>query len=508
MDETTHVRSGLVGGMIRRRWRLLAVGVVVGLLMGFAAVTLQPAKYTSQASLYLNPLIGNPYAPATGTARSDQLVALQTEASLLSTPEVADLAKTSSTVTLPKDAETRVKGANPSNSTIVTVSFTAGTPAVATAGAQAFGDAYLLYRTQRAVEANTAEAAQVQATIDATNLLLTDASTKLAAATPGTADALSLSQLVQYYGTQVAQQKILLAQLSGSVPSPGSVISPASAPTSPAGLPALVLLVGAFLVAAGVATVLALAREHADNHIHDPDELTAIGAGHSLALLPARGAADPAAGSPEGYRRLHTILLGRHGDGCATVCVIGSAGAAVPDAVAIGLAATAARSGRRVLLVGPSLPSSWTTAHLLTEQAVCDATAWPDAPDGRHSDPAVFPLSANRADLVQSAQFDDFLALARGARDLIVLGGGSGLTANAWRMAESADSTLVAVELGHDTFDDVLDLIESLRESQITDVAVVAVQPGTARRSTRSRLTRRIIPGGPDGDSYGRRSDQ
>jgi hypothetical protein len=170
------------------------------------------------------------------------------------------------------------------------------------------------------------------------------------------------------------------------------------------------------------------------------------------------------------------------------VCVLGAGGPDVPNAVAIGLAATAARAGRRVLLVGPAVPAAWSAVHRVEEPL--QGKTWPSAPPGTRAEFANFALESVGTEFVHSGAFDDLLARASAARDLIVLGGGSNATATAWRMAEAANTTLVTVELGHDVFDDVLDLVESLHESNISDVAMVSVEPSSGSSTRRSSLAR------------------
>ena len=52
VDQTAQLRPGFFALAIRRRWRILVVGAVLGLFAGVGAVSQLPVTYTSQASLF------------------------------------------------------------------------------------------------------------------------------------------------------------------------------------------------------------------------------------------------------------------------------------------------------------------------------------------------------------------------------------------------------------------------------------------------------------------------
>ena len=91
-------RNRLVFDTIRHQLPVIVIVGVLGLLAGFAFSLIHPPVYTSSASVLINPLEGNPYSP---DSQGDSLVALETEAQIVSSDEV-----TKETAALLKDGST------------------------------------------------------------------------------------------------------------------------------------------------------------------------------------------------------------------------------------------------------------------------------------------------------------------------------------------------------------------------------------------------------------------
>ena len=492
MEPVAHIRPGFVALALRRRWRIITAAALLGLLAGFGAASTMSVSYSSEASLYLNPVAGNPYQPDIGTARSDQLVALQTEGTLIATPEVAALARTLSPVTLSDAADRQVSVSAPSNSQVIRVTFTAGRPDVAKAGAQAFADAYLEYRRQRAEQANLAKAGQLQEQLDATNTVIGETATALAATPEGSSDELVLQDQLRVYSSQLAQLRLQLTEVLSAVPSTGRVINPAPA-AKPSGLPPWVIGVAGMCAGLGVALLYVLAREHGDDRVHDAQELSGLGAGHPLATVPAGPVAlDLDKGSPEGYRLLLTILTGRDAKRTPVVCVLGSEGSGASTTVAAGIVAAAHRLGRRALLVGTDLERLWDESRVVSLDNVLE----PGPPGGAPTVLRLGPSVASAEEVALSTALPDALVRGRHGFELIVLAGRTGSSALGWRFAALADRTIVVGALGQDNFTELLDLVETLRQSGVEDIAVVASTRARwdSRRRSRSTAAARTQP--------------
>lgn len=493
MDQTAQLRPGFFALTVRRHWRLIVVGAVLGLLAGFAALSQLPVTYTSQASLYLNPLVGNPYAPDLGTGRTDQLTALQTEAALVRTPPVAELAKARSTSRLPESPEDRVRVTAPSNTQVLDVSFTASSPAVAAAGAQAFADAYLEYRSAQAAQANAGQAELLRAQLASTATVIDDTRAQLADTAPGSDAELVLQGQLSVYANQQAQLNLALAEATAAVPLAGRVLNPASADLPPSGLPAWLLLAAALFAGTGLAGVLALAREHADDRVRDADELTAVGAGHPLAVVSTgSGSVDLARPSPAGYRLLLTGVIARAGVDSPVVCVLGINPRAAAE-VAGGLAATAFRLGRGAVVLGIWAPAGWDAVRVLPANALVDPDGSMVTPQLDDSGLVVVPLDVeddSAEEFVLSPVLPQLVNVARGAGSDVFFAGGTSFSAAGQTLAGIADITLVVVELGRDTFAAVVDVVETLREAGVEHIGLVVATPSRGSRSLFGRRGR------------------
>ena len=176
-------------------------------------------------------MIGNPYAPDLGSGRTDQLRALQTEAELIR--DIAGgrsgdcrrqrrgAARTSAGGECQRHRAVELPGGHPL--------LHGGKPAVATAGAQAFADAYLQYRGVRAAEANAAQAERLRANLEANAAVIDETERRLEDAPTGSATQLQLQEQLPCYAEQQAELQLALTEAIGTVPPSGEVISPASA---------------------------------------------------------------------------------------------------------------------------------------------------------------------------------------------------------------------------------------------------------------------------------------
>src|SRR4051812_13645858 len=115
-----------------RRLPIVALLLVIGAGLGYLASTQQPATYTATATVLVQPAAGNPYAPGD---RGQNLANLGTEAQLVSSDAVAQLAKTSlrSNASIAALVE-QLSVNNPPNSQVIEVGYSDITPVAARNG--------------------------------------------------------------------------------------------------------------------------------------------------------------------------------------------------------------------------------------------------------------------------------------------------------------------------------------------------------------------------------------
>ncbi|HYN65800.1 MAG TPA: Wzz/FepE/Etk N-terminal domain-containing protein [Ornithinibacter sp.] len=121
---------GALGSMLLTRWKLIVAFVVLGVGAGMAYGMLSPASYTSKAVLFV---IATP-ADKDGYYQAAQFAEKRaaTYPALLSAPEVLDRTRTALDLDLPASALIPMLTAtNPTDSPLVEVAATAGTPVLA-----------------------------------------------------------------------------------------------------------------------------------------------------------------------------------------------------------------------------------------------------------------------------------------------------------------------------------------------------------------------------------------
>jgi hypothetical protein len=236
------------------------------------------------------------------------------------------------------------------------------------------------------------------------------------------------------------------------------------------------IVAGAMTVMLGLALVVALAREHGDDRIRDPDELVGVGIGHPLATVPTDEASIQLQQvPPAGYRLLLTMIANQETTGSAVVCVLGTDAPQAAMAVSAGLAASAHRLGRRTLLVGTPCPQQWNDARAIPVDEL-ETSGLSSAPTA----PTMLSLGSEEVDVEQfvlSSSLGPALERAGHSFDVVVLFGGSGTSATGRRFAELADLTLVVATLDQDDFVAVLGLVETLQQSGVENLSLVAAKP-------------------------------
>ncbi|WP_026338420.1 LPS biosynthesis protein [Nocardiopsis sp. CNS-639] len=261
--------------LLRRRWRFVGAGVLGGLALASAAVVALPAAYTSVSAVQVQP---SGMAEFTGE-RSGRLagdVNLDTEAQVLLSDRVSSavaeaLAEEGGAAPSVADLRERVDVSVPPNSSVLEISYSAGSPEAARAGAQAYADAYLELRRERIDGLIESHLEALRGEQGARYEALAEAAGE--SADPG-ADA--RVEALRAEITELGNGISPLSALAETV-EPGSVITPAGLPeraSSP--MPALWLVGGAAL---GLLTGLlaAVVRDRLDPRLHDAEETGRIG---------------------------------------------------------------------------------------------------------------------------------------------------------------------------------------------------------------------------------------
>ncbi|MFL1380644.1 Wzz/FepE/Etk N-terminal domain-containing protein [Nocardiopsis protaetiae] len=364
--------------LLRRRWRVVAAGMLGGAALALAGVFALPSAYTSSAAVQVLP---TGMAEFTGE-RSGRLagdVNLDTEAQVLRSEEVsaaaaALVAEATGAPATAEDLRENVDVTVPSNSNVLEIHYTAGSPEAARAGAAAYAEAYLGQRAQRVdgligahLEALGGERERLE---DALGEVIT---------TSGAADprAEALRQDLTSVGGSIAPLTALRETVeAGRTITPAGLPERASFPDPPLWLAAGTAL--GLLAGLGAAVL----RDRTDRRLHDVEETERLGGLPVLldlsACRPERGGRTPGllgedrAGGQRVQSLVHLVRARAAGDSARTPAAgIGGIDEIGEDGLAVG--EEAPRAGR-VLVVAATAPGRSGTAAAVNVAAALART--------------------------------------------------------------------------------------------------------------------------------------
>ena len=509
-------------GWIRRRWWVIVAVVLLALAVTAAVTVRQHRVYTATTSVLVQATGTTADQPQSG-ARTISGLNMDTEAQLVRSLVVADRARHAITTGLSAaDLAARVAVSVPPNTQVLDIAYSAGQPATARAGSQAFATAYL---DQRAAKVHDDIAAQVTALESQQRTLLgqlQQLSDTIAGLPPSSADARRGQAQLNVAESNLGQISARLSTLRAGEPNPGSVITAAALPTRPSS-PDPVLAGGTGLGGGLLlGLLLALLLDRRDTRVHRADEV-ADRTGIPV-LLDLRRGGPPALATPQSpaardFSRLRGSLAsaldaaGLPANRARIVVTCGAAPGQAAGLVTANLAAALDRFGIPVLIVCAD-PGSWTLrafdvppgrglAEVLRgEVAIADAAVavspgvrllGPGDPDG---DGDGLPSREMREDRVR----DLVARLHMGSGYALFEAPPPEVSVDAQVLAPHADAVLVVVETKRARLPALEEAVRSLAEVRARLVAAVVVgQLGRSRRRSRTRRARpaeRAVPAG------------
>jgi capsular polysaccharide biosynthesis protein len=354
LEEGRSLDLGYYGAVLRRRWRVVLAGLLIGIVGGVAYLSLAQKMVTATATVNLNVIstasldLQKPPSqlldPETETQIATSATVLDDAASVLGTGQTLGQMRSATTVT-------PVAGA-----TVVKISYSAATRRQAVAGANAIAGAYLDYRSTAAatkisnvVSKLSLQRNTLKAKLKHDNSKLNNADTS-SSLTPAEVQAETDRQLVNIELSSVVSQ---INELKGVDTSGGSPLTSAAdnpvkhTPTKQLALSAGVLL---GLI---VGIVLAFVTNAFDRRVADGRTLSALGGGEILSELRSRRAFVPAEGADlDQVRSLRERLLASTGPG-GNVVVMDLVIRDRPSDIAVNLALSMVERGGPVRLVLP-----------------------------------------------------------------------------------------------------------------------------------------------------------
>lgn len=508
------------GAMLRRRWWVLALGAVLGVLLAVEVLVLSTKTYTSTASvLVLSTGVDNSNV-AGGRTGGD--INLDTEAQLLTSVDVATRARALLKVPDdPRDLAANVSVAVPPNTSILNVSYSAPTPEDAQRSAQAFAQAYLDNRDATATAKLKAEAKVLQDQIDAARKDLTVIAGKIAALPESSPDRAVAVANQQVLVNTISQLNRDLSPLVGVDIIPGRIITGPKLPVAPTDpnpkiyLPSGLLL--GLLVGLGVAALL----QRVDKRVHNEADLRRAAGLPVLTAVPINRLSSIAAGisahsSPAGqaFRRLRNLLVSKYPGSGQIVLVAGVAKGVSGSLVAANLASTLARAGSDTILVCADLRSrsSLPLVGLDDDKGLAEVLIGSaELAKVRRTVPGlprlqvIGPGMVDAEEWVQSEALVDLLLQLQQERSafVVVEAPPTSMSADAQGLAALADVVILAVEARHTLRRDVTDAIDEF--DRVGAEVLGSVLVAFTRRVIRQARRQSAAPA-PAEQTRGRRS--
>jgi capsular polysaccharide biosynthesis protein len=502
-------------GVLRRRWWIAAVLVIVGVGVSLAYLKLAPKSYEASVLIQVNGLPNN--ANAVG-GRTDGNVDMDNEAQIAQSVTVAALAARQFPAGVsPPDLAKVISVSVPANSTFLQIKCDEPTPFRAAQCANAFGRAYLTNRRSTVVNGISSELSNDTQRIAVLDTRIARLKNQLGNLPPNSEAhiraQLNLTAAQQLLNSTTADSTKLVPFVANlSLPNNttvGLIATPATAPTSPASPRALLLLPSGVLAGLLLGLLAAFFTDFRDRRIHaardverflDLPVLVNMSSGKSrveptLAL--------PRSRAGQAFTELGQYVAASLGEGSHVVFVAGTSVGPGCSVLAANLAATLARTRSEVVLVCAD-PHGTVTPQLLgvsdgrglAEVLSGSATASdvarrpPDEARLRVITPGI-DTSGVLVHLQYEASRRLLGELCRDARYVIVEVQSVGEDSDAFALAEFADAAIMAIETSLTTRSGAADCLlrlDRLRTSVLG--AVVLPAPSKGRRPAAAPVSR------------------
>lgn len=439
--------------------------------------------HEARAEVLVAPLVGNPFSPEAG---GDDLVKLTTEAELVTSDAVAQLAA-SRLPGRPSVAQVLagVKVKVPPNTQVLAIVVSDRSAEGAKLRAQTLATTFLNYRTARMQSAVFDRSARVKELIaQRTKEMRADIDT-LGRLTSSSAQAIQLRQQVLDLTSQISALRTQLAGLESTARDPGQVVTPAALKTSLLGSPALLGIVGGSAAGLLAGVVLVAVRRRVDDRVTTPADLAPAG----LAVL---GPARP--DNAEDSRRMRTGLLAAVEQRPMVVMIAAAAATPVRVRCADGLAGSLGSAGLEVIVVDAAgdRGETWPPSHLGFSDLITGASGVDDALAG--TAPHVSRLGVGHLpgvldDLVDSPETEVLVEELRKRADVVLIVAGPAGSTRARSLVRLADAAFLEVLEGRTRLADLRDGVDQLTQAggQVRGAIYIRAEHVAARDGDRGR---------------------
>lgn len=261
-----------VRGMLRRRWLFGVVAVAAGIALGVAAGSAVGVSYRSSTSVLVTPT-----SAASGSARTEQPLNLETESQVvLSQIVAAAAAKQAGDPRSLPDLLAAVTVEVPPNTTVLSITAKDADPAAAQRLSGAFAAAYLEHRTATAQADADAAVKVLKGQLSEQQKQLSELTGPIASLPATSPDRTYAEAQQRILSDQITATSNAINSLTGTEISGGSILSDASAPVAPS-LPVRSLVIaGGTLLGLVAGWMLMLWRESRDRVVRRPEDVEGL----------------------------------------------------------------------------------------------------------------------------------------------------------------------------------------------------------------------------------------
>jgi len=473
---TANVEFSQYGEVFRRRWGLVVLGLLLGIILSLTALAVLPKTYQSTASVLVAATGEN---GSVENGRTSSTLNLDTEAQIVTSSSVAalaakDLGGSESSRDLAKVTSVDV----PANTSVLAITFAASTPKQARDGAQAFAEAYLKNREDLAEARIDEQKARVQVRLDALNAQLQRVGELLQTQTAGSAGEAFQSSRRELLVRQIGAVNEQLVEIEASDAAPGDIITEPQLATAPSSPNITILLASGLMSGLLAGLVLAFFVDRRDRRIRDRRDLERLGleplvpflvvppAGEIASALNSRYDAEP-------MRMLRNSLLAQMPGHRGSVMVAAASSGREGSAVALNLAATLARSGLEVIFA--SADSQLGIDYVAPSPAggladvIHERVSLEDVLHRVESEPGLRTLSPGMdgslySELVQSERLQSVLGALSSKADILVFDVAPvSENADAQTLASQFDGVVLVASAKRTTVDEMAEAVEQLR---------------------------------------------
>jgi Mrp family chromosome partitioning ATPase/capsular polysaccharide biosynthesis protein len=471
-------------GMVRRHWWIVLAFLLAGAVGATLGARTQPKVYESTASVLVSP-VGSQDANASG-GRTNAAINLDTEAQLVTSTDVATAAGGALKVsTPPATLAGNVRVSVPANTTVLNITYSAGTAAAAQSGAHAFAIAYLAARGNAAQAEVTAELTTLTTKLTQYQASLNQLSGRLATMPVNDPNRASVSSQINTLTTQINALTTRQNELTTTAVTPGRIISDAALPGSPARPSIPLFAASGALLGLLLGVAVAALRQRTDRRVRRGVDLARRADMPVLGQLPPRtqirldDVFPPFGAAGRMFNRLRNEALASLRPGDQVIVVTGASRGAASTLVAANLAASLGRSGSEVVLICAHLPESLLDTAPATRLLGVRATpglsdvlagkvTLDEAVQRAPRNPWLRVLTtggtASAGGLLQSPALRETLDRLRSDAEYVVVEAPStAASADAQSLASLADAAIVAVELRRTSHAEVVDAAEQMR---------------------------------------------